>query len=373
MIGFSHSLKNWLYALAATAAGFILSRVVLYGLTSLAAFSSADDSTEINFTDIYDKVADRGAVRTLSEDVVIVSVDGCDRSRIAAAIDAVSFMEPSAVGLDLFFIYPSADDEALIQAIGGCKNMVLPITDGETPLKSYFYPLSGCSYGCVNMNASSSNDIVRDYIPVFDVGPDKVPCMAAALAEKISGRRMPAGQTPERIWFPAIDFDVIEAEELVDEDGLPNLEVEGRIKDKAVLIGVVNDGSDMHRTPVAEEMPGIMIHAHILDTILHDRGINEVSEALNLVIAILCCLLFLRLHLFFKDWLDDVGEMIMRIVQFVLIYVFLVLGVNLYVRHHCLVDFSMTLLMLGFSLTALSIIKGTVYLFQMLKDKKKTA
>lgn len=370
MTRISKSLKNWLFALLATVVGFALSRVVLYGLTSLAAFASADDSTEINFTDIYDKVADRSSVRTLSEDVVIVSVDGCDRSRIATAIDAVSFMEPSAVGLDLFFIYPSADDEDLIQAIGGCRNMVLPITDGETPLKSYFYPLSGCSYGCVNMNASSSNDIVRDYIPMFDVGPDKVPCMAAALAEKISGGRMQAGQTPAKIWFPSVDFDVIEAEELVDEDGLPNLEAEERIKDKVVLIGVVNDGSDMHRTPIAEEMPGIMIHAHILDTILHDRRMNEAREELNLVIAILCCLLFLRLHLFFKDWLDDVGEMVMRIVQFVLIYVFLVLGVNLYVRHHCLVDFSMTLLMLGFSLTALSIMKGTVYLIKMIKNQK---
>ena len=367
----SQSLKNWLYALAATVLGLVFSRIVISGLASIAAFSSADDSTEINFTDIYDKVADRSSVRTLSDDVVIVSVDSCNREQIAATIDAISFFEPSAVGLDLFFVYPSGMDEALIEAIEGCDNIVLPVTDGENPVKSYFYPISGKSYGCVNMASSASYDIVRDYIPLFEVDSSKVPCMAIALVQKMTGKTIDKDFRQQKIWYPAVDFEIIDYKELIDNEGFPLLEARDRIEGKAVLVGVVDDKSDVHRTPVKDEMPGIEIHAHILDTILHNKGVKEASMLLNIVVAFLCSLLFLRLHLFFKDWLDDVGEMIMRIFLFILIYIFLITGANLYIKSHCFVDFSTTLLMLGFSLTALSIIKGSLFLISMIKEKKK--
>ncbi len=367
----SPSLKNWIYALSATIAGFLISKVVIYGLASIAAFSSANDSAEINFTDIYDRVADRRAVSTLSDDIVIVSVDGCNREQIAATIDAVSFFEPAAVGLDLFFIYPSVVDEALIEAIKSCSNIVLPISDGETPLISYFYPQLDKEYGCVNMTTNSSYEIVRDFIPVFDVDSAKIPCMALALAQKVLKREIKEEELEEKIWYSSVDFDIISASELLDSTGFPVMDAAARIRNMAVLVGVVNDGSDMHRTPVKEQMAGIEIHAHILDTILHNKTIDKVSGFWNMTIAFICCLLFIRIYLFFKDWLDDVGEMIMRVLQFVLIYIFLVLGANLYIKCHCLMDFSMTLLMLGFSLTALSLIKGAVFLVMKIKLKRK--
>ena len=365
------SFKNWLYALSATIIGFLISKIVVYGLASIAAFSSANDSAEINFTDIYDRVADKRDVCTLSDDIVIVSVDGCNREQIAATIDAVSFFEPSAIGLDLFFIYPSVVDGALIEAIRSSDKIVLPISDGEEPVVSYFYPQLNNGYGCVNMTTNSSYEIVRDFIPVFDIDSLKVPCMALAIAEKVSGREIKEEELSEKIWYSSVDFDIINSSELLDSSGFPIMEAAGRIKDKAVLIGVVNDGSDMHRTPVKEQMAGIEIHAHILDTILHNKRIDEIGGFWEMIIAVVCCLLFLRLHLFFKDWLDDVGEMIMRVLQFVLIYIFLVLGANLYIKHHCLVDFSTTLLMLGFSLTALSLIKGSVFLILKIKSNRK--
>ena len=126
----------------------------------------------------------------------------------------------------------------------------------------------------------------------------------------------------------------------------------------------MNDLSDVHRTPVDDEMPGILIHAHVIDTILNDRHVNEVGTFWNIFIAFVLCLLFIRLFVFMKNLWDDVGEMVMSVVQLVLMYIFLVLGANLYIRHGIHVDFSLTVVVLGLSVTALSVINGVKFLLE---------
>lgn len=359
----SESISGWLTALAATVLGLSLSVVVIYFLSSVADLVTGGQD-EFEFTDIYARVAQRSPVSALCEDVVIVSVDGCSRARIAQVIDAVNFFSPSAVGLDLFFTYPSEEGELLASSIRDCDVMVLPKAVGHSDSESFFYGDFEAEYAAVNMTSSSVSDVVREYVTLFETDSVEYRSMAYALAAK-AGKDVPAADGQLRnIWFPSTEFDIVDADELVDSEGFPFMEAGQRIKGKIVLIGVVNDLSDVHRTPVDDEMPGILIHAHVIDTILNDRHVNEVGTFWNIFIAFVLCLLFIRLFVFMKNLWDDVGEMVMSVVQLVLMYLFLVLGANLYIRHGIHVDFSLTVVVLGLSVTALSVINGVKFLLE---------
>lgn len=362
------SLNDWLTALAATVLGLLLSVVVVRLISSIADFIS-DGEEEFMFTDIYAKVADRRSVAVLNDDVVIASVDGCSRERIAQVIDAVSFFGPSAVGLDLFFTYPSEEGRILASSIRDCDNIVLPVAVGRGNSSSFFYGEFEAEYAAVNMVSSTTFDVIRDYVTFFRTDSVDYPSMAHALVTK-AGKKIPSADSRERkIWYPSTDFEVLHADDLVDEDGFPQMSAAEKIEGRIVLVGVTEDLSDIHRTPIDEEMPGIMIHAHIIDTIIHDKHVHEIGSFWNIFIAFAVCLLFLRVQVFMKDLLDDIGEMIMSIVQLVLMYLLLVVGANLYIRHGVYVDFSIALVMVGLSITFLTLIKGSIYLYEKFVKK----
>lgn len=364
----SESSYAWMLAVLSAVAGILLSSAVIRGVLSFVDFLS-DDSSDFEYTDIYKKVAERSSVETLCDDVVVVSVDGCSRKQIADVIDAVAFMSPAAVGLDLFFPYPSEDGEYLVSAIDGCDDLVLPVAVGLEGSRSFFDGNVDAEYAAVNMISSTSFDIVRDYSTVFHDDSVDYVSMAYALVRKAGYEAEPMDGILMDIWYPSVEFDVVEAGEIVGEDGFPYPEVMDRIRDKIVLVGVVDDPADTHRTPIDDQMPGIMIHAHIIDTMIHDRNINDVSGFWNFVIAFVVCVLFMRLAVFMKEVWDDAGEMVMSVAQLLMMYLFLVAGANLYINHKIFVDFSLTVVVIGVSQVVMSIVRGAIYLYSKYSKK----
>lgn len=358
----SNTSHKWFKSLLSASCGLLLSLVAVSGIITCLTLVS-NDYNDFDFLDIYTRVGDRTSVTKLSDDVVIVSIDDCSRDKIAHVIDAVNFCSPAAIGLDVFFIYPS-EDEALINSIKSCDRIVLPLALGEENTESYFYDEIDAELGVVNVVSSSAFDIIRDYMPIFHKDSVEYLSMPLALVEKAGMGRSQKESASRHIWYPAVDFDIIEADELVEEDGIPVLSCTERIQDKIVLIGAVRDMGDLHRTPVDDEMPGMVLQGHIIDTILHDRQIREIGVFWNLLIAFVVCLFFTRLQIFMKDRLDDVGEMLMRALQFLFIYIVLIIGVNLYLKHGFFIDFSITMMMLFLSFIVLSIINGITYLLK---------
>lgn len=358
----SASLRDWIVAVAATVIGLLLSTLVIRGVLSFMAYLNADRG-DFEYTDIYERVAERRSVAVLSDEVVIVSVDGCSRSEIADVIDAVSFMSPSAVGLDLFFTYPSEDGSDVASALSSCDNVVLPVAVGISDSYSFFDGDFEAEYAAVNMLTSSKQEVVREYSTLFRSDTAACPSMAYALVSKAGYDVSKPNSRAKKIWYPSVEFDVIGADEIVGADGFPYLEASDRIEGKIVLLGVVNDLSDVFRTPVDDQMPGVLIHAHIIDTIINGRDVKAVSGFWNLFIAFVVCVLFLRLAISMKEWLDDIGDMMMSLAQLLLIYLFLVLGANLYVRHMFYVDFSVTVVILGLSMPVMNVVKGFMYLY----------
>lgn len=364
----SKNCKDWLIALAATILSLLLSVVIVRFVSSVADYVNGDDK-KFEFTDIYARVAERRSVAKLSEEVVIASVDGCSRERISQVIDAVNFFSPAAVGLDLFFTYPSEEGLLLANSIRDCEKMILPVAVGRENSHSFFYGDFEASYAAVNMISSSSHDVVREYATSFRSDSLEYASMAQALVE-MAGYEVPAADKRHRdISYPSVDFDIIRADELLDENAFPAMEAATRIEGKIVLIGVVDDMSDVHMTPIDEEMPGISIHAHIIDTIIHDKHVHQLPGFWNMFIAFFSCLLFIRLHFFAKARLKDVGELIMSGLQLVLMYIFLVLGANLYIRHGVFADFSLAFVMIGLSFTFVTWIKAGIFIYKKAKKK----
>ena len=65
-----------------------------------------------------------------------------------------------------------------------------------------------------------------------------------------------------------------------------------KTKDKIILLGQLYSRADMHTTPISVEMPGVLIHAHILATILGKKEIIDVSKSINYFIAVIITFLF---------------------------------------------------------------------------------
>ena len=110
-------LRLPLNALVITAIAFGLSHWIAYDLTSISAFAPMEKTLDFDFTDVYNTVAEQRAKRTLSDDIVIVSIDGCSREGITEALDYVDYLNPAAIGLDVFFNYPAATDPELITSL----------------------------------------------------------------------------------------------------------------------------------------------------------------------------------------------------------------------------------------------------------------
>ena len=183
-----------LQSLCVTILAFLLSYVVVYDISSLPALSPLERASDIEMSDIYNEVANRREISHLSKDIVLVGIDGCSRKQIAAVIDAVSWFEPRAIGLDVMFAYPSEDATNLLSSIRGCSNLVLPYNveyDVETQsftlgVESFFYPeLDAKTVGVVNLAISNTHNVVRQFKPIFEVDGVVVDNFSAAIAHLV--------------------------------------------------------------------------------------------------------------------------------------------------------------------------------------------
>lgn len=378
-------LRGWvkrlslpLNALVITAIAFGLSYFVKYDLSSISAFAPMEKATDFDLTDVYNSVADRRAKRVLSDDIVIVSVDGCSRKEIADVIDYVDYMNPSAIGLDVFFSYPSEADSELIACLSQCRNIVLPVgiqrSGRQTSIfGSYFYDDFPVEHkGVVNLSVNSVRNVIRDFVPEYVIGEDTLRSFSAELARIAAPKKyealMARGRGLEPINYPSWEFEIISAEELCGGQSLDDMKQ--YIEGKVVMIGNIFDHSDHHLTPVDEGMAGLMIHARILQTILDSCYIDRTPEDTSWTMAIVLSFVFILLVLKIKkDFPFD--DLIVRILQLAVIYLFLVFGCKAFANNGRYLNFGPTLLMFGLGLLARDIWLGLIGLIVYVRNRKK--
>ena len=268
--------------------------------------------------------------------IVIISIDESSfvelneqwpfaRATHARLIATVAAGGPLAIGMDVIFDQPSpqglSDDAALGAAVAQAGNVVLgaaPVTDQgfytDMPL-SYTrsapnLPVAAirrgaAGVGAINLPLDPDGHVRRaprrqiwtgaEWLPRFDVELYRV-----VMASGLRAAPLPA-QDEVRINFNGRPrtFPWVAFHQVVNGEVAP-----GRFRGKIVLIGHTSDLThDVFSTAFTrggDLMPGVEIHANVLETYLSGNRLREVpaavSTALAVVAALLAAALVVRLH-----------------------------------------------------------------------------
>lgn len=369
--------KNLIHVLGITFLAVLFARFIVYDLMSLSVFAPMEKATDFQMSDIYQSVAESKAIHQLSSDVTIVSIDGYSRADVLDAINLISEYSPDAIGLDIFFPIPEADNTYLLSTLSSIPNLVCAGMFERDPNESTFHHLKqsfyedslDVTYGYVNLNASSQRDVIRQFVPfVLTSNGDTLFSMPAKLARLYSPKRfntcISRGTYEETIAFENIEFPIIPVQNIL--SGEVN---ETLLTNRVVLIGDVHNINDSYLSPLHESIPGVKLHAYALQTILSGNYINSSTTWLNWFIAILLCMFFVVCNIFAKYRLGNLDNLFIRIAQFVIMYILLVIGCGYFAHHHAYIDFSPSILMIGFGAVAFDLWFGCYTLYELIKSK----
>lgn len=351
-------------AVGITVLAFLISFAVAYDISSISYFAPMEKASDFRISDFYQIVADGRGVRELDRRIVVVAIDDCSREEIAEVVEQVDFCAPRAVGLDVFFDYPMGEsDERLVGAIRACERLVLPLdlryeaeADRFASGKgSFFYDrVSSAEFGAVNLAGSDTRSAIREFRPLFPRAQDTVLNFVAVLARQADpaafGRLAARGNVYETIAYPSREFEVVEAGEV--------LACRELLHDRIVLIGTVRDLHDRHMTPTDARMPGVLLHAHALSTILRGDYIRETGNGFDWTVAIALCFLMVLADVLLRD--KNVGELVIRLLQLLLLYLVVLCGCHLFISHRICINFAKPLLMVALGLLASDIWFGMV-------------
>lgn len=354
----SRFFKYCILASAITLVSFLLTQFIRYDITGLPAFSSADKTVDFEFSDLYASVADGRPVSHYSEDVCVVGIDGLDRQGIADVIQAVNYLGARTIGVDLFFLWPDGGGDFVESALRDLGDRVVLPKDTYGK-KSYFYDsFQDSRYGFINLVASTSHEVVRRYR-----GGNSMAAVLVGAEVSVS-----EGEST-LIPFHSVVIDTLSSNMLMDAEGFPREEASNLVEGRTVLIGTLHDPSDWHLTPVNAEMPGVLIHAIMTDSFMSGRSMRETGKGTMLLIAIIYTWIFALMLLLAKHHWDNVGNLAIRVFQFLTILIMFRIGCHYYMNEQLYIDFSEAILMTVFASISFDLSYGVYAL--ILKIRKK--
>lgn len=348
-----------------TLLAFLLSNVLMSPFSaSTSAFFSVPERNDFTITDFYNIVADSRAVSHLDDNIVIVNIDQSDRNEIADIITISNLAGAKVVCLDVMFDEPREGDEPLLSAISQSPLLIQPLAMSKSPespdtfsiaAASFFYHTdvdSTTVYAAASMPSKFQKSVIREMQLSFPTrGDGDVPSLALAVAKAVdpqAAQRLNERDNKfETINFHSRRFRVIQPDELIDNADL--------LKGRIVMIGAINELSDLHPTPVSATTSGVMIHAHSIATILDGAFMNPIPGSLNIVMAFILCLTIVIINIF---WINGAKGLFLRILQVLLVWLSVQLGYWMFVSHNIIIDFSYALLMVTFGLFACDIWNG---------------
>lgn len=325
------------------AIAFVATWFLVYDVSQISYFAPADKTADFETSDFYQLVQQSRPVKKLCEDVVIVPIDGLSRGEIASVIDEVGAWQPAVIGVDLLWNYPQPEvDSYLVDVLSQlpCR-VIVPDT------ASYIYSdAEGIVEGDVTL--SGNNKTIRNLPGARSF---------AFVAAKTLDAELTASDSNKLIRFGTYDFNIVPPD-AIDEFG-------DEFRDRIVLIGTIYDESDMHSTSVSGSIPGLMIHAESIATMLDSRQITSSPAWLDWIISIIVCSLFVWLSLKSKVWRG--GDLIMRLCQFAFLVSIIFFGTTIFLAFDFSINFSRPLLMVASSALAVDLWLGAE---QLLFNKK---
>lgn len=355
---------------------YILSLVMTAPFAFTASFLNSSKPSDFDFSDFYNAVADGHPVRDLDDRVVIVNLENSDRAEFALTFQELAAATPAAVGVDVLFQEPHdpETDAWLIASLRALPNVVMAESliklEGKESFRvsdsSFFADTIGENivFAASNLPSRIASGTVRSFRPEYPTETIPVPGFAAALAAKASPAAARSlrdrNNELENINYPSREITILTPAELSN-----NPEV---VNGKVVILGAVSKTEDIHPTPIEANMPGILIHAYAVSTILHNNYLNRPGSWVEWTIA---CLLCFIITLGFCVIPVEYKGLTLRLTQMVLLLLVIYAGYYLFVEKRLIIDFSPALLMITFGLFACDLRLGIVSIFKKLRERSK--
>ena len=362
-----------------TILAILFARFIVYDLMSLSVFAPMEKATDFQMSDIYQSILESKAIHKLSKDITIVSIDGHSRADVLDVVNLISEYSPAAMGLDVFFPIPEQDNAFLLSTLSSVPNLVCAgmferdddATSFHHITQSFYEDSIDVTFGYANLNASSQRDVIRQFVPyVLTADNDtllSIPAQLAKISHPIRYKNMLSrGGNAETIAFDNIEFPIISAQEVLSGDVDKAL-----LSNRIVLIGDVHNIYDSYLSPLHKTLPGIVLHAYALQTIISDNYINTSPTWLNWLIALILCVLFTICNLAAKYHMSNFGNLFIRLLQFAMMYILIVIGSIYFTSHHNYIDFSPAILMIGFGSLSFDLWFGCIAMYNNLKKLLK--
>lgn len=337
-------------------------------------------SVDFSITDMYQIIADGRAVRTLSPDIVIVDVNNCSRDEIAETIELVKLCEPKAIGVDVSFVEKRDGDDPLIESFRNSDNIVgaeLLTASARSKSSHPTFEIKSrtwfadsvketVTFGAANFPTLGHGGTIRNFKPWYTMADgSQTPAFATALAmkafpEKADALRKRANPS-EPIYYPSTEFKVLLPGDLY-ENG-------EKLMNSVVLIGVLNDPGDLHRTPLDSHTSGTLIQAYALNTVLTGHYLTQSSRWVQEAVALLITFIFVFACLSIKT---AIRGLVLRVMQILVLYVVLYAGYWFFIERDVMVDFSRSFLMLAFAFFSVDIWNGLLYVWNKAIGKPST-
>lgn len=370
-------------SLAVTLLSLAFLTISVNGVSILSLFSPLEGDSDFQLSDLYSKVADRRPVSQCSDEVVVVAVDDCQRTDIVDLVSALEAFSPAAIGVDVNFMYPSEDDFRMIEVFDACENLTLPLILSQDSAGGNFLMdandnsfltdwLDAERFSVVNLERYTMWGSVRTFRPSYSTPEGLVHGFAMRLAALADPKKAEAfigrGRESEYINYPSRTFEILSRGDVINEDGSLNPEVRDIVSGKVVLLGDLDNSKDVFPVPHKDKLPGVLIHAHCVDTILSGRCIDSMPMWLNMIFSVLFCFGFAILHLYMERRFDHGVDFVMRAFQILLMFALYWIGCVLYVRNYYM-DMSLVLLMLVTSALSMDICCGVAQIWSLIKNR----
>lgn len=251
---------------------------------------------DFSFTDIYFEIQKESGAPDTSRVITLVDMTKLiDRQDIAELIESVESHSPKVVGLDVNFDLEGCDMDgnySLIETMERHKNIVCSVKlidwandsiGWEHAIHSFFTKEVDVCEGSTNIPRALFDNMKRK-VPLYERFQGKWhPSFVTQVANRYTGTNLVKDRRDDvRINFSPTVFRILSPEEV---SRHPEM-IEGQI----VLIGAMNQDTDMHWTPVGK-IAGVELLAYGLQSVLYSNEVKTLSFPVLCLISLLIILL----------------------------------------------------------------------------------
>lgn len=239
--------------------------------------------------------------------ITVIDITENSRKEIATILSIINDMEPQVIGLDVTNSWEEdkSTDSIFVSTIKNISNIVLPVeyynyAEGEEHYRfsTLYGHIIDKEYGVVSF--PNNRGILRQYQPVFKDSIIRYDAFGCAIANKlgldISNIREKSRVLINYTTLNLSDDYATPGDYVLNlKDSLSYNSFLSDITGRVILIGSTRLKNDQHLTPLGYSLSGVMIHAHIVSSLISGKTIRTVPNWLRYLICLIISVAILAL------------------------------------------------------------------------------